>query len=375
MATNELGQSINQFGVDFLKQVSSRDNAFFSSASISTAFAMLLAGSAGDSSNQLKAMLKLEKIGDVNEQFGKLMNILKPRTQTNETYQLNTANKLVVNNDITVAEQFRKVIENQFKATIDAVNIAKEGPKVTADINNWVKEQTKGMIKQILNEPLDANTKLVILNAIYFKGTWVNKFHSGSTHKAKFHGSKENEIDFMHKLGEVRVHEEKDKALVVIELPYVGSASMVIILPDSKDGLKSLIEKLSNQDIEDLIKKVTDTYDREAHIYLPKFKLETEFDLVPILSKLGAKDIFDPSKADLGGVSNSRLFVTAALHKAVVDVNEEGTEAAAVTAIMARCYMSTPIQPPTYRVDRPFLFFIRDNVSGINLFAGKIGSL
>ncbi|KAI1286172.1 Leukocyte elastase inhibitor [Halotydeus destructor] len=378
MASTELGRSINDFGIDFLKQVSSSTgNVFYSSASLSTAFGMLIAGANGHTADQLKQSFKLDQLSDVHEHFGSLMNALKPREQSNSTYELNMANKFVVSDDMPVLEQFRNIIENKYKASVDSVNFARDGAKATNDINAWVSEQTRGMIKKALDDPLNAMTKFVLINAIYFKGAWESKFEVKDTKKEAFYGVEENQIDFMHQKTQLRAYADSAKDVTVVELPYVGNASMIIILPNENNGLESVVSSSSSEDIENLIKNVKQSYKHEAFVYLPKFKVETEYNLIPILSKMGVQHVFNPMTADLSGVSGRRgLFVGLALHKAVVDVDEEGTKAAAVTVIGVR--LTSVRQPPpipTYRVNRPFLFFIRDNVSGINLFAGTISKL
>ncbi|KAI1286183.1 Leukocyte elastase inhibitor [Halotydeus destructor] len=377
MASTELARSINEFSVDFLKQATSQENVFFSSASIATAFAMLLAGAKGDTADQLKRSFKLDCVSDVNGQFGALLDILKPQEASNSTYELNLANKLVISDAMTVLEQFKNFIETKYKASVDLVDLANDGAKAAQDINTWVSEQTRGMIKKVLDEPLDGRTKMVVINAIYFKGTWEKKFDVVDTKKDTFYGIEENQVDFMYKKLRIRALEDKSKNVTVLELPYIGDASMVIFLPDANDGLASLVSSSSSTELEDMITKMTERSRDEAYVYMPKFKLETKYDLKAMLSDLGVDDLFNPMKADLSGVNGrGGLFVSDALHKAVVEVDEEGTKAAAVTMVMVRknAYISIR-EPPVYRVNRPFLFFIRDHATGINLFTGTITKL
>ncbi|KAI1286290.1 Leukocyte elastase inhibitor [Halotydeus destructor] len=376
MAATELGRSINDFGIDFLKQVaSSTDNVFYSSASISTAFAMLLAGANGDTAHQLKRSFKLDHLIEVHEQFGSLMTILKPREQSNSTYELNMANKLVISSEMNVLEQFRTIIETKYKASVDAVNFAR-GAEISDGINTWISEQTRGMIRKALDGPLDAMTKFVIINAIYFKGAWEGKFDAKDTSKDTFYGVNQTQIDFMYKKAQVRGFKDWSKDITVLELPYIGNASMIVIMPNSMNGLEGLLSSSSSEDLESMVDKVMQSYKEEAFVYLPKFKVETKYDLKPVLTKLGVEQVFSPTTADLSGVSGQRgLYVNLALHKAVVEVDEEGTKAAAVTIIAARTISIGFDRTPVYRIDRPFLFFIRDHVSGINLFAGTISKL
>jgi len=374
MAETAISRSINSFAVDFVKNVSPKeDNVFFSSASISTAFAMLAAGSRGATEDQLKTTFKLNELDDVNEQFSNLMTILKPRAQTNETYELNMANKLVLSSNDHVRDEYKSIIVNKFKATVDEYDFSRDAARAVQEINQWVSDETRGMIDYVLDD-LDPLTKLVILNAIYFKGAWKVPFEKEATHQDTFFGSVENQVDFMTKKDDIRALKDDDKKFTALELPYVGNASMVIFLPDEKNGIEQLVQSLTSSEIERVINDLSQTAAVESDLYLPKFKVETEYDLKSILVELGVSHVFSPFNADLTGISShGGLHVSKAIHKAVVDVDEEGTKAAAVTAIVMESY-SIRIDP-LYRVDRPFLFFIRDNVSGINLFTGKIAKL
>ncbi|KAI1286176.1 Leukocyte elastase inhibitor [Halotydeus destructor] len=377
MPSTELGRSINDFGIDFLKQVSSStENVFYSSASLSTAFAMLIAGAKGRTADQLKQTFKLDQTSDVHEHFGSLMSALKPRQQSNSTYELNMVNKFVVSEEMPVLEQFRHIIENKYKSSVDSVNFIRDAVKATNDINAWISEQTRGMIKKTLAEPLDAGTKFVLINAIYFKGAWESKFEVKNTKKETFYGVIKNQIDFMYQETELRAYADASKDITVIELPYVGNASMIIVLPNETTDLDSVISSSSSEDLENIVKNVMQRCKHEAYLYLPKFKVETKYDLIPVLSEMGVQDVFDPAAADLSGVSGHRgPYVSLALHKAVIDVDEEGTKAAAVTVIVVTESIDDDSIAPTYRVNRPFLFFIRDHVSGINLFAGTVRKL
>jgi len=374
MAETAISRSINSFAVDFVKNVSPKeDNVFFSSASISTAFAMLAAGSRGATEDQLKTTFKLNELDDVNEQFSNLMTILKPRAQTNETYELNMANKLVLSSNDHVRDEYKSIIVNKFKATVDEYDFSRDAARAVQEINQWVSDETRGMIDRVLDD-LHPMTKLVILNAIYFKGAWKVPFEKEATHQDTFFGSVENQVDFMTKKDDIRALKYDDNKFTALELPYVGNASMVIFLPDERNGIEQLVQSLTSSEIERVINDLSQTAAVESDLYLPKFKVETEYDLKSILVELGVSHVFSPFNADLTGItSQGGLHVSKAIHKAVVDVDEEGTKAAAVTAIVMESFSIR--FDPLYRVDRPFLFFIRDNVSGINLFTGKIAKL
>jgi len=217
--------------------------------------------------------------------------------------------------------------------------------------------------------------KLVILNAIYFKGQWSSKFDAKETKKADFynHGKDAKQVDTMYKpKSPLRYSRQEDHS--VIELDYVGNASMVIVLPHERTGLENVIKNFDASKIEESLKRGRTGED--VHIYMPKFKLETSYDLKPILQSMGIKDIFDSRRANFAGISDAKdLYVSDAIHKAIVEVDEEGTVAAAVTAVRMRAMAVIRPIPVVFKVEHPFAFFIRDQQTGINLFSGVINEL
>ncbi|KAI1287877.1 Serpin B8 [Halotydeus destructor] len=378
MGDKILATSINGFAVDFLQYESqNRDNVFFSSASISTAFAMLATGAKAQTQHGLHQALHTQYLPDLDDMYNSVLNSLQSAANGNDSFDLNLANKLYTQTGSVVLDSYQNTLKSKYHADIEVVNFGEDqGKAAVTKINGWVSEQTKGLIDSIVSPPMDPSTKLVLINAIYFQGTWVNPFDKIMTHKAKFHGIDETEVDFMNKEDYIRVLEPEGKNFALLELEYKGNASMIILLPNQDANLDDIVTMTTNDDYEahiDLLMKERLT---KCNLYMPKFKLETEFDLKPVLSSLGASQVFSPGAADLSGINGQQdLYVSKAIHKAVVDVDETGTKAAGVTAIFGVA-MSLPIvPPPTYRMDRPFLFFIRDHGTGINLFTGLVGQL
>jgi serpin B len=245
-------------------------------------------------------------------------------------------------------------------------------------INRWVADNTAQKITNILPPgALDSFTRLVLVNAVYFKGDWAKKFEVSNTKEENFHVSSTEKVrvQLMHmhkaKFSYGSNHELISQA---IELPYAGNRlSMIIILPDPSSSLQKLESLLTADDILNVRDKFQ-MYEREVQVWLPRFRLNEKLDLTGILSAMGMTDMFSTKLADFSGMDGTReLCVSKVLHQAVVDVNEEGTEAAAVTAVvmMKKC-LAVRKDPFEFRADRPFLFFIRDNSTNSILFLGRL---
>ncbi|MDH3582905.1 MAG: serpin family protein, partial [Phycisphaerae bacterium] len=240
-------------------------------------------------------------------------------------------------------------------------------------INQWVEKQTRDKIKDVLPRGvIDNMTRLVLTNAIYFKGDWQTQFKESMTRPQPFNTGEGKSVQvplmFLPR-GRFPYHQNKDVQL--LELPYRGEdLSMLVLLPTkSPGGLAGLEKKLSSKQLAGWI---AGARRQPVNVFLPRFKLETQYDLKPPLKALGMKDAFVYGRADFTGLSESeKLYISAVLHKAFVEVNEEGTEAAAATAVVVATKSAKP-RIPTFRADRPFVFLIRDRSSGSILFLGRV---
>jgi len=252
-------------------------------------------------------------------------------------------------------------------------------------VNEWVKENMKGLIEFILFDKPSPDTRLILLNAIYFKGKWSKPFDKELTQKLAFYNNGTEakvETDFMFmyeksfQYAESKLANEK---VQIVELAYNDEAtSMVIILPGARDGLKKILNHEDfASDLSKLIPAVSQqTCKTKIDFYLPKFKFETEYDLNDTLTDMGMGEMFDEKAADFSDITGRKdLCVSLVKHKAVIKVDEEGTEAAAVTAVMMmRCCAMVMEKKIEFRADHPFLFLIKDKTSGIVLFIGKVES-
>lgn len=241
-------------------------------------------------------------------------------------------------------------------------------------INSWVADNTEQKIKDLIPAGvLTRDTSLVLTNAVYFHGLWSAPFDQQATEEADFYlgADRTTRVPLMHQ--QKRFRYAVDDGVQILELPYgEDDLSMVVLLPEAREGLARLESSLSLLNLQKWLKQVSL---REVIVHLPRFKTTSQFELSETLASLGMVSAFDPSRADFSGINGKRnLYISAALHKAYVDVNEEGTEAAAATGIViSRSSIAVvPEKPPVFRADHPFVFLIRDRRSDAILFLGRL---
>ena len=371
----KLSESFNEFTLDVYKNLARKDgsqNLFMSPSSVMVVMTMVHAGARGNTESQMRKTLKLEKLEEkgIHASFEGFVRSIK---KENNNFSLTMANKLYPHVDKTILDSYVSTVTKHFLADTKSLDYSTNPEGSRIEINKWVEEETKNKIKDLLAPGIITDlTALVVVNAIYFKGDWADKFDKGKTSKQPFHvtSSRSVGVDMMFKHFKKTKYGRIDQlACNTLELPYKGGElSMLILLPNKNDGLSSL-EK--NIDAKQLMSLSSSLYPGNVDVSLPKFKLESTFKLNDCLTELGMPDVFHMDKADLSGMSSSeQLYVSHVVHKAYVDVNEEGTEAAAATAavIMKR---SMPIVHK-FTADHPFLFVIQDNRIGVPLFIGRV---
>jgi serpin B len=360
----------NQFAFDLHGQLAGRKgNLFFSPYSISTALAMTSAGARGRTLEEMLTTLHLPS--DSNQLHAGLAELHKQiHGEQGKAYQLRTANRLWGQKGHGFLPAFLGQLERQFGAGLAEVDFQEATEEARQTINGWVAKETQDKIQNLIAQGiLNANTKLVLTNAIYFKGDWVHQFKKNRTHNGMFFsgGEKQQTIPLMNQnavLGYV-----DGGTFQLLEMPYVGrEISMVVLLPKQRDGLVELEKKL-NADM--LAGWLTKLKEEDVQVTLPRFKMTEGFDAASALQKLGMVLPFT-NTADFSGMSSKgSLSIAAVIHKAFVDVNETGTEAAAATAVV----VATPgpvVRRPVFRADHPFVFLIRDNRSNSILFMGRL---
>lgn len=284
-------------------------------------------------------------------------------------YQLNIANALWGQRGYGFLKEFLELTKTNYGAGFNEVDFVKATEEARKTINTWVEKQTKDKIKDLIKPGiLNALTRLVLTNAIYFKGNWVSQFDRKQTKDSPFYvkADKKVQMPMMYQKGDFKYMETHK--LQALELPYVGSElSMVILLPKNVDGLVELQNLLTLDTLNEWLRNLRE---QEVEVYLPRFKTTSEFMLAEVLASMGMPDAFSLPPADFSGITgNKDLFISAVIHKAFVDVNEEGTEAAAATAVVMK---KSVYMPRVFRADHPFIFLIRDVSSEGILFLGRL---
>jgi len=270
---------------------------------------------------------------------------------------------------------YRELATQGYGAELRQVDFNTQGELAVAQINQWISERTKGKIPALLTaRRLDESTRVVLANAIYFKGTWARRFDSNLTRLQPFKISPTNHVEAQ-LMGHVdAVPYVGNETFQAVELPYTGELlSMVIFLPRNFEGLKQLEGWLSQEFVSQWLLRMRK---QEVELFLPRFQMASTFALEGELAKMGMSDAFSPKLADFSGISGSKgLFISSVFHKAWVDVAEEGTEAAAATATqvaLSGTEVKPRPRPPIFRADHPFVFLIREKSSGAVLFLGRV---
>lgn len=368
----------NQFAFDLYQQLRSEDgNLFFSPSSISTALAMTYAGAAGETEAEMAKTLHFKMPKDQLHDGMHALQAYWTTPDKKKGIRLNLANRLWGNEGYEFLPEFLTVTRDNYGAELARLNFA-QAEDARQAINGWVEDQTEDKITELLPVGvLSVDTKLVLTNAVYFHGTWSDPFKKDRTKDEDFHLTTTDKLKVptMHRWDEFRYGAIDN--LQILELPYGdGSLSMVVLLPKEFDGLADLEAKLTFQNLQQWMNSVK--HEDEVKVYLPKFKTTSQFQMADTLKAMGMELAFNDSAANFSGMTGGRdLFISAVIHKAFVDVNEEGTEAAAATGVViskmpTAAPIEEPKEPPVFRADHPFVFMIRDNRNGTIMFLGRI---
>jgi serpin B len=367
---SNLAKASNGFGFDLFQELrrnASDKNVFFSPLSVSMALAMTYNGTEGQTKQAMGRALKVQgmDLAELNRASADLLNTLK---SADPKIELAIANSLWARRGMRFKEDFLARNRQFFGAEISTLDFG--DPQSAATINRWVSANTKGKIDKIIDR-IDAQQVMFLINAVYFKGQWQRRFEKSLTQPQPFHmvGGQQKQTPLMAQSGNYQYY--RGDKFQAVNLPYgEGGASLYLFLPDPESSLDEFLKGLSYQKWEEWTK---DFHDAPGDVKLPRFKLDYENTLNQALSNLGMGVAFTP-RADFSGMRSERdVFISEVKHKAVVEVNEEGTEAAAATSvgIMVTSVRPTP-QRFTFIADRPFLMAIRDSRSGAILFLGAV---
>jgi len=358
--------AVNSLTSKLYAQIAKNDsNLFFSPYSVTSALAMVYAGARGDTATQMAGALSFSP--QIHSSFATLINQLN--SISSDVAQIHTANALWPSADKTILNDYRNRIATDYQAEITTLNYA-DTVNAAKTINSWVENKTNGKIKDIVTKgTLTKDTPLALTNAIYFKSDWQSKFETHRTAKADFTltNGKKVKTYFMNQTGFFPYLVTEN--FKFIELPYkTERLSMYIILP-AKGKLQTVESTLTAERLNSTIAQA-DKNSTYLNVSIPKFKLETDYDLNDALKAIGMADAFGP-KANFSGMNGKLdIAIGKVLHKTFLDVNEAGTEAAAATYVGMKS-LAMRDKPQEFKADNPFIFVIRDNTSGVNLFIGR----
>jgi len=367
------------FAFDFYKllredeeMLASEDgNLFFSPFSIFTALAMTWAGARENTAVQMAQTLHFtEKPAQFHRAIGDLISQLNA-VQKETDVELSIANAIWAQKGYQFLDEFFRIVQQSYQADLKQVDFSSAAESARQAINAWVEQQTNEMIKDLLPpKVLNALTRLVLVNAIYFKGFWDNQFKSRDTREMEFWLLTEVAVKMPMMHQEHQFGYWENDWLQIIEMPYKEeSLSLIVLLPKEKTGIADLEQKLN---FENMMAWQSRLRKRKVIVFFPKFKIESQFSLGQTLALMGMPDAFDPELADFSAmVGQKELYISAVIHKAFLEVNEEGSEAAAATGVVVSVTSIAP-SPPIFKADHPFVFFIRDNKSQSILFLGRV---
>uniref|UniRef100_A0A914H0V6 Serpin domain-containing protein n=1 Tax=Globodera rostochiensis TaxID=31243 RepID=A0A914H0V6_GLORO len=375
---NPVGQA--EFSVDLLKAVyrtptkgTRTKNTVLSPLSAAIALALAYAGARGQTAAEFGKVLADSSDSTLHINFGKFLQEIASN-QTDKVskkgnnfrfdgpppeFKLRIANRIYLANTLNVLDEFKSVINTHYGGNFESIDF-EQNAAAAEKINAFVENSTNGKIKDLVkSDDFDSDTKLVLVNAIYFKANWLRPFSHRTKEKLTFFltNGQESKLDMMQTRDEfIYVVENKFKML---GMAYVGEkANLFILLPNANDGLKALLNELKGAKLMELAQKSATT---KVKVILPKFKIESSHQLKDVLPSLGIKSAFDSENADFSGISNPLpVYISKVIQKAMISIDENGTEAAAATAVFFLPGSSgwIPPPPPTFRADHPFAFFL-----------------
>ncbi len=360
----------NEFAFSLYEEINNKEeDVFFSPYSISSALAMTYNGARGKTKKEMQEVLNFIANSEaLSSHFSELNDNYRNLKQ--KEIQLNIANSLWCQEDFDFKQNFLDLNKKYYEAGIEKVNFEENYKEIRDQINKWVENKTNNKIQELIKKGmLDELTRLVLVNAIYFKGMWEFPFDKAKTKEDTFYVYSKcmTKTDFMHRSLSAKYY--KDDLAEMIELPYSGKKlSMMIVMPIEKYGMKKLEERLDAELYESYNNSM---YRTKVDLALPKFKIEAGYELNKPLKELGMETPFN-SEADFSGISEKEeLYISNIVHKSYVDVNEEGTEAAAATGVVMR-KTTAVMETVKFKADHPFIFFIKDNKTGSILFMGRL---
>jgi serpin B len=346
-------------------------NLFLSPFSIRVALAMCAVGARGETRRVMADLIGApESVEEQNRQYARLLKSIHGEGE--RPFELVMANALWGQQGYSFRPDFQEAIADFYDGALHEVNFRAQPDETVRTINSWVSDKTSEKIKELVKRDfIKEDIRLVLTNAIYFKGQWEKVFEKADTRDEDWHGTSTRKVPMMHRKGGYLYYECDD--FQAVNLRYKGrQLSMLVVLPRRKDGLATLENRWANQQT---FRQVTDGLDPETVIVsLPRFKIEAGFNLKLVLCALHT-DLAFSDDADFSGIGDEALKISEVVHKAFVEVNEEGTEAAAATAVgmvLSTGLGSRPPEPKVFKADHPFIIFIWDRKTNTVFFCGRV---
>uniref|UniRef100_A0A8C6H3C3 Serine (or cysteine) peptidase inhibitor, clade B, member 9b n=1 Tax=Mus spicilegus TaxID=10103 RepID=A0A8C6H3C3_MUSSI len=373
-----LSEANSTFAIHLLKmlcQSNPSKNVCFSPVSISSALAMVLLGAKEQTAVQISQALGLKKEKGIHQGF---LRLLRKLNKPDRKYSLRVANRLFADKTCEVVQTFKESCFRFYDSEMEQVNFFKAAVESRQCINTWVSKQTEGKIPELLaDDSVNFQTRLVLVNALYFKGMWACQFCKESTREMPFYINKDEKrpVQMMCQTNTFMFAFVDELPARLLIMPYEGmELSLMVLLPEKGVDLSKVENDLT---FEKLIAwtKPDIMWSTEVKVFLPKFKLQEDYEMKSVLQCLGIVDVFEKEKADLSAMSPERnLCLSKFIHKSVVEVNEEGTEAAAASSAEGIIPLCLGGGPSRFCADHPFLFFIRHNQTNSILFCGRFSS-
>jgi serpin B len=364
--------AVTAFGLDLYRVAGEKGgNLVISPASIAIALSMARAGANGLTASQMDQVMHATADGakgmnSLDQALSALSGTFRDDSGKSVELRLHIANTPFAQKDMSLEAAYLETLATHYGAGLRLVDFKSDSQEACKLINGWVSDQTEKRIPKLLDS-LDPMTRLVLVNAIYLKAPWETRFADSATKDAPFTTAGGSQVTVPTMNATIGARYASGSGWQAVEVPYVGgSLAMTIIVPDDLTAFERSLDAGTYAQIAGALSST------EVSLSLPRFKTETHVDLADMLVGMGMTDAFDPDKADFSGITTDEiLYISNVIHQANISVDEKGTEAAAATAVVMRA-TGMPAEPVTVRVDRPFLFAVRDTRTGAVLFLGRI---
>ena len=366
-AQYDLVKRNNQFALNLFSEVKGLGSSVISPMSVTYLMAMLANGAEASTREEIMATIGAKDF-DINEMNAFYAYLMQRAKTADKHTTLNIANYIALNKEFQLKKKYASTIADSYKGAVEALDF--NNPESTKRINGWCSEHTDNMIPSIIDQ-VEPSAVAYIMNAIYFNGTWADKFDKNNTKKEQFNGYTRDikYVDMMHR--NAKYYYTSNDVYSAVTLPYgSGTYSMTVILPNEGKFIPDVTKALDAKSIASLRSNMDECI---VDLKLPRFTTEMKLSLKDIIAKLGAPSMFDASRADFSSFANGNVYVSEMLQKAKIEVSEEGTKAAAVTMGMVKLTSIRPDEPRRvdFHCDHPFIYMIQDNYTGAILFMGQ----